>query len=68
MKQLPPLDGVVSMKTPVHVVKNMGHDTEGVSHRDACVSPLKFGGTCCCQPDEAAEPARHRCGHGPRCR
>ena len=43
-------------------------DTEGVSHREACVSHLKFGGSCCCQPDEAAEPAHPRCGHGPRCR
>jgi hypothetical protein len=44
-----------------------GPDTEGVSHRDACESPLKFGGTCCCQSDETVEPAHHRCGHGPRC-
>jgi hypothetical protein len=42
-------------------------DTDGISHREACTSPLKFGGSCCCQPDEAAEPAHHRCGHGPRC-
>ena len=44
-----------------------GPDTEDISHRDACVSPLKFGGTCCCQSDETVEPARHPCGHGPRC-
>ena len=43
-------------------------DTDGVSHREACVSPLKFGGSCCCQPDEAVEPSHHPCGHGPRCR
>jgi len=43
-------------------------DTDGVSHREACISPLKFGGSCCCQPDEAVEPAHHPCGHGPRCR
>ena len=39
----------------------------GVSHREACTSPLKFGDTCCCQSEEAAKNAPHRCGHGPRC-
>ncbi|MGB8219340.1 MAG: hypothetical protein WCE46_03025 [Methanoregula sp.] len=39
----------------------------GVSHREACTSPLKFGETCCCQSEEEAKNARHPCGHGPRC-
>ncbi|PKL69272.1 MAG: hypothetical protein CVV30_06780 [Methanomicrobiales archaeon HGW-Methanomicrobiales-1] len=38
------------------------------SHRDACTSTLKFGDSCCCGSGEAAKEARHRCGHGPRCR
>ena len=40
---------------------------EGVSHRDACTSPLKFGNTCCCHSEEDTKNAHHPCGHGPRC-
>ncbi|HVP96641.1 hypothetical protein [Methanoregula sp.] len=40
----------------------------GVSHRESCTSPLKFGETCCCQSEDDAKNARHSCGHGPRCR
>jgi|GEM_PF-1538686 len=42
-------------------------DTEGVSHRETCTSPMKFGNSCCCEPGENTENAHHRCGHGPRC-
>jgi len=42
-------------------------ETGDVSHREACTSPLKFGNSCCCQSDDAAHNAPHRCGHGPRC-
>lgn len=40
--------------------------TPGVSHREECTSPKKFGDTCCCGTG-AASKARTPCGHGPRC-
>ncbi|MFA4859696.1 hypothetical protein [Methanoregula sp.] len=40
---------------------------EGISHRDECTSPQKFGNSCCCGSGTAAKEARTRCGHGPRC-
>nr|WP_320160997.1 hypothetical protein [uncultured Methanoregula sp.] len=43
------------------------HHEEGISHRDECTSPQKFGNSCCCGSGEAAKEARNRCGHGPRC-
>ncbi|MCK9590863.1 MAG: hypothetical protein M0Q91_02465 [Methanoregula sp.] len=42
-------------------------ESANISHREACTSPLKFGNSCCCQSDDEAKNARHRCGHGPRC-
>ncbi|MFA5347874.1 MAG: hypothetical protein WC294_07035 [Methanoregula sp.] len=42
-------------------------NSDNVSHREACTSPLKFGNSCCCQSDDVAKNAPHRCGHGPRC-
>ncbi len=38
----------------------------GISHRDSCTSPLKFGNTCCCGSGKDAK-ARTPCGHDPRC-
>ncbi|MFZ1127732.1 hypothetical protein [Methanoregula sp.] len=40
---------------------------DGVSHRESCTSPLKYGDTCCCRSDDDTGNAPHRCGHGPRC-
>ncbi|WML67027.1 MAG: hypothetical protein METHP_00501 [Methanoregula sp. SKADARSKE-2] len=41
--------------------------TEGVSHREACTSYLKFGDTCCCGSGKEAKGRSTPCGHGPRC-
>jgi hypothetical protein len=38
----------------------------GVSHREECTSPQKFGDTCCCGSGQPSK-ARTLCGHGPRC-
>ena len=43
------------------------HREGAPKHREVCTSPLKFGNSCCCQSDDDATNALHRCGHGPRC-
>jgi hypothetical protein len=42
-------------------------ESDEISHREACKSPLKFGNSCCCQSDNATQNASQHCGHGPRC-
>jgi hypothetical protein len=42
------------------------HRPGSPSHREECMSPKKFGDTCCCAGN-IPNGNQHRCGHGPRC-
>lgn len=61
-----PRRGCIDEHTCACGEKHEEHEA-GISHREACTSPKKFGDTCCCQSEEEAKNASHPCGHGPRC-